>query len=179
MITVQSRYRLGVVLLLLVILHFVLRPFLADFRGAPDFLLLALLIFAIRARPGDAAIAGFVVGLLADALTPIAFGAGALAHTCVGYLAAWGKAVFFTENVLVSAGFIIMGTWLRDAIVLVAGRHMDQTALFWQLVVWSPIKALTTALAGILTFVIFRHWLRIRLGERVYTTGSHQVRRLP
>jgi len=177
-ITIQSRYRLAVVLLLLAVLHFVLRPFLADFRGAPDFLLVALLIFAIRARPGDGAIAGFVIGLLADALTPIAFGAGALAHTCVGYLAAWGKAVFFAENVVVSAGFFFLGTWLRDVIVLVAGRHMDQTALFWQLLVWSPVKALTTALLGVLTLVIFRRWLRIRLGERVYTTGSHRVRRL-
>jgi rod shape-determining protein MreD len=162
-IVFHSRYRLGMVLLLLVILHFVLRPFLADFRAAPDFLLLALLVFAIPARPGDAAIAGFVVGLLADSLTPIAFGAGALAYTCVGYLAAWGKAVFFAESLLVSAGFFFLGTWLRDAIVLVAGRHMDQTALFWQLLVWSPVKALTTALAGVLVLVLFRRWLQIRI----------------
>lgn len=175
MIMLRSRYRLGIVLLLLVVLHFVLRPFLADFRGAPDFLLLALLVFSIRARPGDAAIAGFVVGLLADSLTPIAFGAGALAHTCVGYLAAWGKAVFFAENVLVSAGFFFLGTWLRDAIVLLAGRHMDQTALFWQLLVWSPVKAFTTALVGVLLLVLFREWLQIRIGERGYVSGTFRA----
>jgi len=176
-IELHSRYRLGLVMLLLVVLHFVLRPFLADFRGAPDFLLLALLVFAIRARPGDAAIAGFIVGLLADSLTPIAFGAGALAHTCVGYLAAWGKAVFFAENLLVSAGFFFLGTWLRDAIVLVAGRHMDETALFWQLLVWSPVKALMTALVGLLVLLLFRQWLQIRIGERGYITGAFRARR--
>jgi rod shape-determining protein MreD len=149
-------------LLLLVVLHFVLRPFLGDYRSAPDFLLLALLVFAVRARPGDAAIAGFVVGLLADSLTPVALGAGALAHTCVGYLAAWGKAVFFAESVPVSAGFFFLGTWLRDVLVLVAGGHMDHGALFWQLAVWSPVKALTTALVGAFVLVLLRRSLQER-----------------
>jgi len=161
-ITLRPRYRLGAMLLLLVVLHFALRPFLGDYRSAPDFLLLALLVFAVRARPGDAAIAGFVVGLLADSLTPVAFGAGALAHTCVGYLAAWGKAVFFAENVLVSAGFFFLGTWLRDVLVLVAGGHMDHGVLFWQLAVWSPVKALTTALAGVVVLVLLRRSLQER-----------------
>ena len=42
------------------------------------------MIYAIRARPGHAAIAGFVVGLSGDALAGAAFGAGALAYTVVG-----------------------------------------------------------------------------------------------
>ncbi len=151
--------RLAGVLLVLVALHFVLRPFMGDLRVAPDLLLLALLVYAIQARPGDAAIAGFVVGLVADALTPVAFGAGALSHTCVGYLAAWGKAVFFAESVPVSAGFFFAGTWLRDLLVLVAGRHLGDRTLVWQLAVWSPLKALTTALVGILALTVFRRWL--------------------
>jgi rod shape-determining protein MreD len=162
-IIVQERYRMAAVVLLLTVLHFLLRPFLGDVRGSPDLLLLALLVFAIRARPGQAAIGGFVVGLLVDALTPVAFGAGALAHTVVGYLAAWGKALFFAENVIVSAGFFFVGTWVRDALVLVVGRHMDQSALFWQLAIWSPVKALTTAIAGVIVLLLFRRWLHIRV----------------
>jgi rod shape-determining protein MreD len=163
MIILQERYRIAVILLLLMALHFILRPFLGDSRVAPDLLLLALLVFAIRGRPRDGAIGGFVVGLVADSLTPVAFGAGMLAHTCVGYLAAWGKAVFFAESVLVSAGFFFAGTWLRDLLVLVTGRHMAESALLWQLVVWSPLKALTTAVAGILVLLLFRRWLQIRI----------------
>jgi rod shape-determining protein MreD len=159
---IRIRYRLVAMLLLLVALQFVLRPFLGDSRVAPDLLLLALLVYAIQARPGDAAIAGFVVGLVADSLTPIAFGAGVFAHTCVGYLAAWGKAVFFAESVPVSAAFFFAGTWLRDLLVLVAGRHMGERSLVWQLAVWSPLKALTTALAGVVVLVVFRRWLRYR-----------------
>jgi rod shape-determining protein MreD len=159
---IQIRYRMMAVLLLLVALHFVLRPFLGDSRVAPDLLLLALLLYAIQARPGDAAIAGFVVGLLADSLTPVAFGAGAFAHTVVAYLAAWGKAIFFAESVPVSAAFVFVGSWLRDLLVLVAGRHMGERSLLWQLAVWSPLKALTTALAGVIVLVLFRRWLRVR-----------------
>ena len=158
----QIRYRFIAVLLLLLALQFVLRPFLGDSRVAPDLLLLALLIYAIQARPGDAAIAGFVVGLVTDSLTPVAFGAGAFAHACVGYLAAWGKAVFFAESVAVSAAFFFAGTWLRDLLVLVAGRHMGERSLLWQLALWSPLKALTTALAGMVVLVAFRRWLRSR-----------------
>ncbi len=169
---------MAAVLLLLVLMHFILRPFLAGpsgapglmLRGAPDFLLLALLVYAIRARPGRAAVAGFVVGVLADSLavvgdpaTPVAFGAGALAHSVVGYLAAGAKAVFFTENLIVNAGFFLGGTWMRDLLVLVVGGHVE--SMWWQLAFWSPIKALTTAIAGVAVLMVFRRWLQIRITE--------------
>jgi rod shape-determining protein MreD len=160
--TAGERSRLAAVLLLLVVLHFALRPFLGDFRAAPDLLLLALIVFAMRVRPGHATAAGFSVGLVVDSLTPVAFGAGALAHTLVGYLAAWGKAVFFAENLLVNAGFFFVGTWIRDLLVLVAGRHMDGSAMLWQLLFWSPIKALATAVVGLIVLVVFGRWLETR-----------------
>ena len=160
-----ERYRVVAVLLLLAVLHFALRPFLGDFRSSPDLLLLALLVYAVRARPGHAAVAGFLVGLVVDSLTPVAFGAGMLAHTAVGYLAAWGKAIFFAENLVVNAGFFFVGTWLRDLLVLVAGRHMDQAAMLWQLGFWSPIKALTTAIIGVVVLVVFHRWLPVRISE--------------
>ena len=151
------------ILVLLVVLQFALRPFLVDARAAPDFLLLALLVYAIRARPGEAAVAGFLVGIASDALAPVAVGAGALAHTCVGWLAAWGKAVFFAENLLVSAAFFFAGTWLRDALMLLAGRQLDSAAWVWQLLVWSPLRGLTTALAGVIVLAVFHRWLDVRI----------------
>lgn len=161
----RAAYRVGAVLLLLAVLHFTVRPWLGDPRVAPDFLLLGLLVYAIRARPGPAAVAGFVVGMVSDALTPVAFGAGALAHTVVGYLAAWGKAVFFTENLAVNAGFFFVGTWLRDLLVLAGGGHVRGTDLLWVVGVWSPLTALTTALVGVAVLVVFRRWLEIRIAE--------------
>lgn len=157
--------RTAAVISLLVILHFLLRPFLGDWRIAPDMLLLALLVYAIGARPGAAAIAGFVVGLFADALTPVAFGANAFAHAAVGYLAAWGKAVFFADNLMVNAGFFLVGAWVRDLLVLVAGQHVAGPAFVWQLLVWSILKAVTTALLGVAVLATFRRWLAVRTVE--------------
>ncbi len=161
----REPYRTAVVISLLVLLHFVLRPFLGDARLAPDMLLLALLVYAIGARPGAAAIAGFVTGLLVDSLTPVAFGANAFAHLAVGYLAAWGKAVFFAENLAVNAGFFFVGTWVRDLLVVVAGQHVDGSAVFWQLAVWSVLKAITTAALGVAVLATFRRWLAVRVVE--------------
>ncbi len=100
----RSRGKMAFILLLLLLLQFYLRPRLWDSRAAPDFILLGLLIYATRARPGAAAVAGFFTGLMMDSLGPSRFGAAALATTMVGYLAAWGRAVFFADNLLVHAG---------------------------------------------------------------------------
>src|SRR3989449_2771801 len=71
----SDKYRFYVILAALVVLQFSVRGRLGGDRVAPDFLLLALLIYTIRARPGPSAAAGFLVGLLRDALTPASFGA--------------------------------------------------------------------------------------------------------
>lgn len=159
-----ARTRLLLVLAFLLVLHFYVRPRLFDARFAPDFMLVALLVYAIRSRPGDAAIAGFVVGLLSDALAPARFGAGALAHTVVGYLTAWGRAVFFADNLIVNAAVFAGGLWLRDLIVLLASGTGGED-LVARLGVWAPLHALTTAIAGILVLIVFRDWLDIRLEE--------------
>lgn len=161
----SRRYRTLAVLLLLVVLHFGLRPLLGDDRLAPDFLLLALLVYSIGARPGDGALAGFLVGLLADSLNPVAFGSAMFAHTVIGYLSAWGKAVFFAENLYVNAAFFFVGLWMRDTLVLLLGRHTAGSEVLWQLGYWSPLLALTTALSGVAVLLVFRRWLHVRIGE--------------
>jgi rod shape-determining protein MreD len=147
---------------LLAALHFYVRPRLWDSRAAPDFLLLALMLVAIRARPGIAALAGFVVGVVNDVLTPASFGAGALAHTVVGYLAAWGRAVFFPDNLLVNAGLFAGGVLLRNALMLLAsGTPAGQLSA--GLLVWAPLQAVTTAVAGTIILLLFRNWFAIRI----------------
>ena len=47
----------------------------------------------------------------------------------MGYFAAWGRAVFFADNMLVNAGFVAVGLWLRDLIVLVtSGVERDRSS---------------------------------------------------
>jgi rod shape-determining protein MreD len=157
-----NRLQLALVIAVLVVLHFYLRPRLWSARASPDFLLIALVFFAMRAGPGPGALAGFVVGVVNDALTPAAFGAGALAHTVVGYLAAWGRAVFFADNLLVNAAFVAVALWVRDLILLLAsGTPRDQ--LLVELMLQSPLQALSTAVFAVLLLAAFREWFAIRL----------------
>lgn len=148
--------------LLLLFLHFYVRPLLWDSRAAPDFLLLALILYAMQSGPGAGAIAGFLVGLVADALTPAHFGAAMLGHTVVGALTAWGRAVFFAENSLVTAGFVAVGVWLRNVVVLLASgttRAEVVSTLFGA----GLLQALTTALAAVVILGLFRRWFAVRL----------------
>src|SRR5438093_10979717 len=140
---------------MLAALQFTVRSRLGDERAAPDFLLLALLIYTIRAQPGKAAAAGFIVGLMRDALTPASFGAGALTHTLVGYLSAWGKAVFFAENLFVNACLFFAGTWCRNLVVALASGQLKGGLLGWELLVWSPLQSFTTALVGVTVLWLF------------------------
>ena len=158
-------YRFWFVLGGLVVLHFTVRSQLGRDDIAPDFLLLAQLIYTIRARPGVSAGVGFIVGLLEDALTPASFGAGMLSHTLVGYLSSWAKAIFFAENVLVNGGLFFVGTWLRNLILILASGKLKGAQLGWALLAWSPLQGLTTALVGVLVLSLFREWLMLRLGR--------------
>jgi len=157
-----SRLQLALVLAVLIVLHFYARPRLLGPRFAPDFLLFALVVFAMRSGPGAGAVAGFLVGLANDALNPARFGASALAHTIVGYAAAWGRVVFFMDNLLVTSGFVAVGLWVRDFILLVASG-VDQRQLLTELFLYSPIQAVITAAAGALVLYAFRQWFAVRL----------------
>ena len=157
-----TRLQLALVFGVLVLLHFYVRPRLWGARVSPDFLLVALLLFAMRSGPGAAAVFGFAVGLMGDALTPARFGAGALAHTVVGYLGSWARSLFFADNLLVNAAFIAGGLWVRDLVLLVASGT-DRGRLLVELSLYSPLQALTTALAALIVLAGFREWFAIRL----------------
>src|SRR5207244_13187260 len=118
-----------------------------------------LVLDTVRAEPGGSAAVGFAVGLLRDALTPASFGAGALAHTLVGFFSSWAKAVFFAEHVFVKGCLFFAGTWLRNFIVLLVSGRLQGSQVAWELLVWSPVQGLTTALVGVVALWFFRAWL--------------------
>ncbi|HEU6451964.1 MAG TPA: rod shape-determining protein MreD [Gemmatimonadaceae bacterium] len=143
----------------LVLLHFTLRPLLG-WRVGPDFLIIALLLVAIRVRPGAAAVLGLVMGVVADSIELHAFGAGALAMCCVGFAASWLKAVFFADDMFLNAFFFFSGKWAFDTIFILAEHRVGGVELLRELLVWSPITAVVTALWGLLTLLILRPILR-------------------
>ena len=143
--------------LILVVLHYTLRPVL-EWRTSIDFLLIALLLASVRMRPGAAAVLGFAMGLVADSLSVGAFGA-TLAMTVVGFAASWLRAVVFAENLVLHAAFFFAGKWLFDIIFLLVERRVKGLDLVFQLLIWSPLTAMVTALAGLLVLIIMRPML--------------------
>src|SRR5258708_32686931 len=97
--------------LIFVVLHSPLRPLLG-WRAPMDFLILALLLASVRVRPATAAIIGFVLGLISGSLAPDALGAGAIAMTFVGFGASHLKAVFFADNLVLTAFFFFLWKWV-------------------------------------------------------------------
>jgi hypothetical protein len=85
-----------------------------------------------------------------------------LANTVVGYLAAWGRAVFFPDNVVVNAGLFAAGLWVRNAIILLSSGT-PSAQLTSGLLVWAPLQAISSAIAGIFLLLILRDWFAIRL----------------
>lgn len=143
------------IFLLLVALHYTVRPLLGA-RISIDFLVIAVLLTAVHVRPGLAALIGFATGLVADSLTPLSFGAGALAMSAVGSAASWLKAAVFGDNVVLQAIFLAAGKWAFDIIYLVAERRLALGDMLFQMFVWSPLSAIATGLAGVLIVLTFR-----------------------
>ena len=147
--------RVVIAFLILVLLHFSLRPLLA-WHAEIDFLLIAVLLAAVRMRPGAAAIMGFVVGLLVDSLTPGAFGAGALAMSAVGFAASWLKAVFFADNLALNGFFFFAGRWAYAIIYVLAEHQRNGFELAQEVFVWAPLSGAVTAAAGVILLVMMR-----------------------
>ncbi len=150
--------RAAVLFVLLVGMQYFVRP-LFGWRVSMDFLVIALLLVAVRVRPGVAAVIGFALGLVADSLSPEAFGAAALSMTLVGFSASWLKAVFFSDNVFLHAFFFFAGKWAFDTVYVVVDRNRGAYEMAAQIALWSPLAAAMTAVTGVIVLLLFRGML--------------------
>ena len=155
--------RFAIAFAILIVLHYTLRPLLG-WRAEMDVLVIALLLAAVRVRPGGAAVIGFALGLLSDAPTPEAMGSAALALTAIGFAASWMKAAFFADNLALNGFFFFLGKWVFDVVYLLTERRVQGTALVMELLVWSPLAAAVTAMAGIALLLIMRPLLAEAVG---------------
>ena len=157
----SAAVRTAIVCLILVVLHYTLRPLLG-WRASIDFLLVALVFGAVRMRPAGAAVYGFILGLAADSLSLGTFGAAALAATIVGYAASYLKAVFFADNLALNGFFLFVGKWTFDIVMFLMERRMHGSELLMQVFVWSPLASVATATAGLVAIVLLRPIIEVR-----------------
>jgi rod shape-determining protein MreD len=151
--------KVAIAFVILVLLHYTLRPLLA-WRAGPDFLIIALLLVAVRVRPGFAAVVGLALGLMADSLVLSAFGSSALAMCAIGFGAAWLKAVFFADNLVLNGLFFFLGKLTFDIVYLFTERRIGGTELITELLVWSPLRAAVTAAFGLVMLALLRPLLQ-------------------
>ncbi len=93
--------------------------------------------------------------------------------TVVGYLASWLKAVFFADNIALNAFFFFLGKWVFDLIYFIVEHRLGGIELVQQLLLWSPLSAAATAVAGVLLLFVMRPllepakvWAFIRMTSR-------------
>lgn len=146
--------RAAIAFAILVVLHYTLRPLLG-WRANVDFLVIALLLVAVRVRPATAALVGFAIGLVSDSLTLTTFGAGAIGMTIIGFAASWLKAVVFADNLALNALFFFVGKLMLDLVLRILSGPSGGVEVVMSLL-WSVLAAAVTALAGVLALVILR-----------------------
>lgn len=156
---VYDWFRLLVAVIVLVTAHFVLRPLLGD-RIEIDFLVLALLLLAIRVRPGVGALVGLALGAAADSASPSGFGSAMLALTLVGYVTSWLKAAFFAENALLDGVVIFVSAWGVVLLRLLLSGRAFEPGIAVAALVWAPLSAALTAVVGAVLFAVLRPLLK-------------------
>ncbi|HSM08730.1 MAG TPA: rod shape-determining protein MreD [Gemmatimonadota bacterium] len=110
------------VVTLLLLLYFLLHPWLHGLPAGPDLLIGGLLLAALRVQAGTAAILGFVLGPLEAAMSLGDPGVYALVLTTTGYLAARSRDILFADAPVFVVVYLFVGTWLaRSVLVLATG----------------------------------------------------------
>lgn len=141
---------------LLVALHFGLHLSLGIEAQAPDLLTIAVLLAARQVAGGPAAGVGFAFGLLEDAVSLGAFGAGAVTQTLVGFLGARSRDLFVGDSVVFLGIYLFLGSWIQDGLyfTLVGGARRGEP--LQELLLLAPLEALYAAAAGLVAVLIYR-----------------------
>ncbi len=138
----------------LVLLHFGLHVSLGLGEIAPDLLAVALLVAAREMDMGRAAGLGFVLGLLEDAFSVLAFGANTFAMTLVGMGGARTRELFVGDSLFFLIFYLVLGKWIRDLLHWVAVGGGLRESFVDTMVIQSPISAVYAGVIGLVVIVI-------------------------
>lgn len=142
-------------ILILVLLHLVLRLALG-LTLIPDLLVVALLIGARRLDGPGAALFGLALGVVADSLAMVAFGATAVAFVVVAYIGSRSRNVFEGDSYLFIAAYALVGAWLAEAIRYAVGGFYGRGLPPVYLVSDALIDAAYVMIATVISLIAFR-----------------------
>jgi len=149
-------WRFWVLVVLLVVAHFALHLTLGAGAAAPDLLTLAVLMAAREVRAGSAAGLGFLLGLVADSLSVMSFGADTATYTVLGYLGARSKDMFVGESLAFLALYLFFGKWLRDGLFFLFSGSTRRGEALGSLLLDAPMAAAYMAIVGLLVLIGYR-----------------------
>lgn len=140
---------------ILILLHLVLRLALG-MTIVPDLLVVAALLGSRRLGGWPSALYGLVLGILADSLALVAFGATAVAFVIVCYLGSRSRNLFEGDSYLFVAFYAFLGAWLVDVIRFFVGGSMGRGLELSYLVTGGLLSALYVAVAAVVSLIAYR-----------------------
>jgi cell shape-determining protein MreD len=151
---VKSPLRIWGVVGFLIFLHFGLHVSLNLGESAPDLLAVALLIGAREVDIGWGAGLGFLLGILEDAFSALAFGANTFALTLVGMGGAGTRDLFVGNSLFFLTSYLVLGKWARDLLHWVAVGDGLRESFIDTMLIQSPISAVYAGIIGLVVISI-------------------------
>jgi rod shape-determining protein MreD len=140
----------------LVLLHLALHVGMGWSASTPDLIAVAVLLTARRVSGPRAALVGLFLGLIADALSLSAFGASAVALVVAGWIGSRSRDLFEGGSLGFIGLYLFLGKWLADAVYLAVAPTRGVDRPWAALLTEAPIRALVTAIAGVLALAAYR-----------------------
>ncbi len=130
------------VIVVLLLLHFGLHPWLSQWRAGPDLLAGGVLLGSLQLRSGQAAALGFGAGALEASMALGPMGPTMIVMALGGFVGAWMRDVFYSDSGRFVPMFLVIGVWILQVVLaLVAGGAVSAEGLL----LLAPASALLTA----------------------------------
>lgn len=142
-------------IVILVLLHLVLRLTLG-MTLVPDLLVVAALLGARRLGGWQAALFGLGLGVLADSLALVGFGATAVAFVVVCYIGSRSRNLFEGESFIFITVYAFTGAWLVELIRFMTGAAAVRGAGAAYLVSGALLSALGITAAAVVSLIAYR-----------------------
>jgi rod shape-determining protein MreD len=122
----------------------------------PDLLVVSALLGARRLGSAAAAGYGLALGILADSLSTVAFGATAVAFVVVCYLGSRSRNLFEGDSFLFILVYVFVGAWIAELIRFLVDGSVQRGEAWMSLLTMTPLLALYTGIAGFLSLLAYR-----------------------